>query len=103
MGWTSTPPTAGGAARDRWESLTALVALADEHADMDVPGVAFGKGLQPSQLTPLTYGVIADVKERIVSLGAEVVPTTPEGMDKFNLGQIALWGKVVKASGAKVD
>jgi len=37
MGWTSTPPTAGGAARDRWESLTALVALADEHADMDVP------------------------------------------------------------------
>ena len=44
-----------------------------------------------------------DVKERIVSLGAEVVPTTPEGMDKFNLGQIALWGKVVKASGAKVD
>jgi tripartite-type tricarboxylate transporter receptor subunit TctC len=45
----------------------------------------------------------ADVRERIVSLGAEVVPTTPEGMDKFNLGQIALWGKVVKASGAKVD
>lgn len=37
MGWTSAPPGGGGAARDRWESLTALVALADEHADMDVP------------------------------------------------------------------
>ena len=41
----------------------------------------------------------ADVRDRITSLGAEVVPTTPDGMDKFNLGQIALWGKVVKASG----
>ena len=45
----------------------------------------------------------ADVRDRITSLGAEVVPTTPDGMDKFNLGQIALWGKVVKASGAKVE
>jgi tripartite-type tricarboxylate transporter receptor subunit TctC len=46
---------------------------------------------------------LADVKERITSLGAEVVPTTPDGMDKFNLAQIALWAKVVKASGARVD
>jgi tripartite-type tricarboxylate transporter receptor subunit TctC len=44
-----------------------------------------------------------DMKERITSLGAEVVPTTPEGMDKFNLAQIALWGKVVKASGARAE
>jgi DNA helicase-2/ATP-dependent DNA helicase PcrA len=28
-GWTHTPPTSGGAMRDRWESLQALVALAD--------------------------------------------------------------------------
>lgn len=46
---------------------------------------------------------LPDVKERITSLGAEVVPTTPEGMDKFNLAQIALWAKVVKASGARVE
>ena len=44
-----------------------------------------------------------DVKERITSLGAEVVPTTPEGMDKFNNAQIALWAKVVKASGARAE
>ena len=44
-----------------------------------------------------------DVKERISSLGAEVVSTTPEGMDQFNRAQIALWAKVVKASGARVE
>jgi tripartite-type tricarboxylate transporter receptor subunit TctC len=44
-----------------------------------------------------------DVKERISSLGAEVVSTTPEGMDQFNRAQIALWGKVVKASGARPE
>jgi tripartite-type tricarboxylate transporter receptor subunit TctC len=46
---------------------------------------------------------LPDVKERITNLGAEVVPTTPEGMDKFNSAQIALWAKVVKASGARVE
>lgn len=45
----------------------------------------------------------ADVKERISSLGAETVPTTPDGMDQFNRGQIALWAKVVKASGARAE
>jgi tripartite-type tricarboxylate transporter receptor subunit TctC len=44
-----------------------------------------------------------DVKERISSLGAEVVSTTPEGMDQFNRAQIALWAKVVKASGARPE
>src|SRR5688572_20377040 len=45
----------------------------------------------------------SDVKERIASLGAEVVSTTPDGMDQFNRAQIALWGKVVKASGARAE
>ena len=45
----------------------------------------------------------ADIKERISSLGAEVVSTTPEGMDQFNRAQIALWAKVVKASGARIE
>jgi tripartite-type tricarboxylate transporter receptor subunit TctC len=46
---------------------------------------------------------LPDIKERITQLGAEVVPTTPDGMDKFNLAQIALWARVVKASGARAD
>ena len=32
MGWTPDPPTATGAARERWESLAALVGLAAEVA-----------------------------------------------------------------------
>jgi tripartite-type tricarboxylate transporter receptor subunit TctC len=44
-----------------------------------------------------------EVKERITALGAEVVSTTPEGLDQFNRAQIALWGKVVKASGARAE
>jgi tripartite-type tricarboxylate transporter receptor subunit TctC len=44
-----------------------------------------------------------DVKERISNLGAEVVSTTPDGMDQFNRAQIELWGKVVRASGARAE
>ena len=36
-GWRPEPPRAGGAARERWESLTALVGLADEHPDLQLP------------------------------------------------------------------
>ena len=31
-GWSAEPPKGAGAARDRWESLTALVSMADEYA-----------------------------------------------------------------------
>jgi hypothetical protein len=34
---------------------------ASGHADLAVPGITFGKGFQPDALTPLTFGVIADV------------------------------------------
>ena len=44
-----------------------------------------------------------DIKERITTLGAEVVSTSPEGLDQFNRAQIALWAKVVKASGARIE
>ncbi len=35
VGWTREPPTSGGAARERWESLSALAALADSFAATD--------------------------------------------------------------------
>ncbi|HVN12220.1 MAG TPA: ATP-dependent helicase, partial [Kineosporiaceae bacterium] len=35
LGWSRQPPTAAGAVRDRWESLQALVALADDLATTD--------------------------------------------------------------------
>jgi DNA helicase-2/ATP-dependent DNA helicase PcrA len=37
-GWSEETPTGGGAVRERWESLSALVSLADEHPDLDVSG-----------------------------------------------------------------
>ncbi len=46
---------------------------------------------------------LPDIKERISSLGAEVLPSSPERMDQFNRTQIALWAKVVKASGARAE
>jgi tripartite-type tricarboxylate transporter receptor subunit TctC len=45
----------------------------------------------------------ADVKERISTLGAELVTSTPEELDRFNRAQIAQWAKVVKFAGAKAD
>lgn len=36
-GWSSEPPRSGGAVRERWESLTALIGLADEHPEVQLP------------------------------------------------------------------
>ena len=46
---------------------------------------------------------LPDVKERISGLGADITTSTPEEFDRFNRAQIAMWGKVVKFSGARAD
>ena len=46
---------------------------------------------------------LPDVRERMTSLGAEVVGSTPEQFATFQKGDTAKWAKVVKQSGAKVD
>jgi hypothetical protein len=35
------------------------------HADLAVPSLTFGDGFQPDLLTPLTFGVVADVRGRV--------------------------------------
>ena len=42
VGWSADQPTAGGAGRERWESLAALVGLAEELASA-VPGAGLGE------------------------------------------------------------
>ncbi len=44
-----------------------------------------------------------DVVEKLSAQGAEPAPTTPEALDAYVKSEVAKWGKVVKASGAKVD
>ncbi|MGQ0523785.1 MAG: Bug family tripartite tricarboxylate transporter substrate binding protein [Betaproteobacteria bacterium] len=45
----------------------------------------------------------ADMKERLDKLGAEPGPLSPEEFAKYVREEVALWSKVVKASGATVD
>ena len=47
-------------------------------ADIAVPGLLFDKQLQPDQLTPLTFGVIADVRGTVTGEGR--ISWTPEGV-----------------------
>ena len=46
---------------------------------------------------------LPDMKERFAQQGATPVPGTPEDFSAWIRSEIAKWGKVVKASGAKVE
>jgi tripartite-type tricarboxylate transporter receptor subunit TctC len=46
---------------------------------------------------------LPDVRERMTSLGADIVGSTPEQFAAFQRADTAKWAKVVKASGAKID
>jgi tripartite-type tricarboxylate transporter receptor subunit TctC len=46
---------------------------------------------------------LADVRERLTTLGLEPVGGTPEEMTAFVAAEVAKWGKVITAAGAKVD
>ncbi len=49
------------------------------------------------------YLLDSNVKERMTVLGVDVIRKTPEEFAKFLHEEMAMWTKVVKASGAKVD
>jgi len=44
-----------------------------------------------------------DVKERLESVGFEIVGSTPEAFGAYIKSEIVKWAPVVKASGAKAD
>jgi tripartite-type tricarboxylate transporter receptor subunit TctC len=46
---------------------------------------------------------LPDVKERMFNLGMEVAGSTPEQLAALVASDIAKWGKVIKASGVRVD
>jgi tripartite-type tricarboxylate transporter receptor subunit TctC len=43
------------------------------------------------------------VKARLQALGLEAIPSSPEGMAQYAAAERAKWGRVIKASGIKVD
>jgi len=46
---------------------------------------------------------LSDVKERLSGAGIDTAGGTPEDYAKFVREELAKWGPVVKASGAKLD
>jgi tripartite-type tricarboxylate transporter receptor subunit TctC len=46
---------------------------------------------------------LADVRERLVGLGAEVVANAPEAFAAFQKADSTKWARIVKESGAKID
>jgi tripartite-type tricarboxylate transporter receptor subunit TctC len=46
---------------------------------------------------------LPDVRERMATLGAEIVGSSPEQFASFQKADAAKWAKVVKQSGAKID
>ena len=44
-----------------------------------------------------------DVKERVAALGSDLVTSTPEEFDQFVKRELAVWSKVVREVGIKID
>ncbi len=45
----------------------------------------------------------AEMKERLLAIGADALALTPPELDKYVLAEIAKWGRVIRESGAKPD
>jgi tripartite-type tricarboxylate transporter receptor subunit TctC len=46
---------------------------------------------------------ILEVKEKVAALGSELTPSTPEEFEAFVKRELAVWSKVVKEVGIKID
>ena len=46
---------------------------------------------------------IPEIREKVLTLGAEFVNTTPEEFDQFLKRELSVWSKVVKEVGIKID
>jgi hypothetical protein len=45
----------------------------------------------------------AQLKSRLMELGFEVAPSSPEALTRHLRDETGKWGKIVKSSGAQVD
>jgi hypothetical protein len=79
---------------------------ASGHAALTVPGITFGKGLQPEQLSPLALGVVANVAGTVTGTGRidwdEKGVTSSGKFSSDSLDFAAAFGPVKGASGSVV-
>ncbi len=71
-------------------------------------GIFAPAGTPPAIISKLNTEIAASLKNpethrKLVDLGAEVAPTTPEQFARIVHEEIAKWAKVVKASGARAE
>jgi len=83
--------------------LTHDLANASGHADLDVPSIAFGPEFQPTDLTPLALGVVANVEGTVTGSGridwSEQSLTSTGSFSSDDLDFAAAFGPVEGASG----
>jgi tripartite-type tricarboxylate transporter receptor subunit TctC len=102
----------GQAGRKRLESMPAVPTMAEQGLkDFEVIGW-FGlyapAGTAPAVIARLnteTSRLLAlpEVREKILSLGLEAAPSTPEALAARAREDAAKWGRVIKASGIRLD
>ena len=100
------------AATRRVEAMPEVPTFAERGYAAYDPSVWYGvfaPAATPRDIVMKLNGAVAkslqapEVKERLVGLGAQPVSNTPEEFTEFVRAEIARWGTVVKASGARVD
>ena len=98
--------------RKRLEALPDVVTGVEAgYPELDVLGwygIVVPTGTPQAIITKLNSDIVAalnapDVRERMKAIGQELSPSTPEQFHEQIRTDYALWGKVVRASGVKVD
>ena len=98
--------------RKRLEALPELITGVEAgYPQLDVLGwygIVVPTGTPQAIITKLNTDIVAalnapDVRERMKAIGQELSPSTAEQFQEQIRNDYALWGKVVRASGAKAD
>ena len=95
--------TPNGGVRVTDVTLTHDLGKGTGHAELAVPGIAFGRDLQPDALTPLTYGIISAVSGTVQGQGtlrwARDKVTSDGGFRADDVNLAAAFGPVQGLSG----
>ena len=70
---------------------------------IDVPAGAFQRHREQAQHGNWKASKSAEYVHRMTEMGFIVMGTSPEQMAQMNKDEVARWGPIVKASGAKAD